>query len=105
MLDNNINLFIRRAEAAKRLKQKYGSSVLSLPSHGFLFHPKEYMRKLCDFLEVPCEEEYLDACSKLLRNKPSVTRTLVVWTEEQKKRVYDFIDKTPFLKSYTFQST
>ena len=62
------------------------------------------MRKLCDFLEIPCEEEYLDACTKLLRNKPSFTRNLVVWTEEQKNRVYDLIEKTSFLMNYTFES-
>ena len=104
--DEKLAEFIRgyfgRTEAIDRIRKTY--DVLDLPGHELVQQPKQSMQKLCDYLEIICEEDYIEACAKLLYGEPSITRNHVVWTDEQKRWVQQEIDKYSFLRRYSFES-
>ena len=60
------------------------------------------METICAFLGVSCSEEYLDQVEKILYGKPSYTRNTVVWTEEQKYKVLNEMQKYSFLRWFKF---
>ena len=78
--------------------------MIDLPSRSFVLKPKESLMKLCDFLGITCDEDYLEACAKILHGTPSITRDKVVWTDKQKQWVHNEIQKYSFLKGYDFES-
>ena len=103
-LNTIIRQYFERMEVNERLRQKYGDAVLHLPSKGFVLTPKKSLMKLCEFLGITCEEDYLEACAKIMYGTPSVTRNHLVWTKEQKRWVHEEIQKYSFLKEYNFDS-
>ena len=103
-LNGVITRYFARVEVNERLRQKYGDAILDLPSRGFVLTPKESMMRLCEFLGITCEEDYLQACANIMHSTPSVTRNLVVWTEEQMRWVQEEIQKYSFLKECNFDS-
>ena len=101
-LEKCITGYFGRTEAIDRIRKAY--DVLDLPGHELIQQPKQSMQKLCDYLDIICEEDYIEACAKLLYGEPSITRNLVVWTDEQKRWVQQEIDKYSFLRRYSFES-
>ena len=103
-LDNAIKSFFQLIETNERIKQLYGDqAVLDILSNDLILKPRETMKTICSFLRVKCNEDYLDQAENILFGKPSITRTTVVWTEEQKQRVYKEMKKYSFLKSFSFE--
>ena len=98
----HIRSYFARTEVNERIRQMH--SVLDLPGHELIAKPRESMRKLCDYVGITCEDAYIEACTKLLYEHPSITRNHVEWTEEQKRLVQQEIEKYPFLRRYTFHS-
>lgn len=104
LLDEIITQFFDHVESARTL-HKYGKyEVLDIYSHEVISKPKQNLQKMCDFLEVTCDEDYLDASSELLFSKPSFTRHSIVWTSEQKRRVSNLMKKYTFMRPFTFDS-
>jgi len=105
-LDNAIKSFFELIETNERIKQLYGDqAVLDILSHELILKPRETMKTICSFLRVKCIEDYLHQAENILFGKPSITRTTVVWTEEQKQRVYNEMKKYSFLQSFNFDET
>ena len=103
-LDNFIKSFFELVETIERIRQIYGgAAVLDVLSHELISKPKETMNTICTFLGVTCSEDYLQQAESILYGKPSVTRTAVVWTEEQKQRVQDEMKKYSFLQSFSYE--
>lgn len=103
-LDNAIKSFFQLIETNKRIKQLYGDhAVLDILSHELILKPKETMKAICSFVRVKCNEDYLHQAENILFGKPSITRTTVVWTEEQKQRVYKEMKKYSFLQLFSFE--
>ena len=103
-MDNAIASYFKLAEANQRIRQLYGDAVIDIPGHETVLRPRETIQKLCDHLGVLCSEEYIEKCSKILYGTPSVTRNAVVWTDEQKTRVTQMMEKYPFLKDFSFDN-
>ena len=103
-LDNAIKSFFQLIETNERIRQLYGDqAVLDVLSHELILKPRETMKTICSFLRVNCNEDYLHQAENILFGKPSITRTTVVWTEEQKQRVYKEMKRYSFLKSFSFE--
>lgn len=94
-----------QVESVQRLLQYGKFEVLNIYSHEVVSNPKENLQKLCNFLGVACDEDYIDACSKLFHPSSHLTRNFIVWTSKQKERVTKEIKKYPFLRSFTFDSS
>ena len=77
--------------------------MLDVLSHELISKPKETVDTICTFLGVTCSEDYLQQAASILYGKPSVTRTAVIWTEDQKQRVQDEMKKYFFLQSFSYE--
>jgi len=105
-LNNAIKSFFELIKTNERIKQLYGDqAVLDILSHDLILKPRKTMKTICSFLRVSCNEDYLCQAANILFGKPSITRTTVVWTEEQKKRVHNEMKKYSFLQSFSFDET
>ena len=61
------------------------------------------MKRICAFLDVSCSEDYLGQAEKILFGKPSHTRNTVVWSDAQKERVQNEMQKYSYLRSFKFE--
>ena len=102
LLDEIIADDFTKVESAQRLHQYGKYEVLVVYSHEVISKPRENLQTLCNFLEVTCDNDYIDASSKLLYSKPSLTRHSVAWTREQKERITSEIKKYSFMKPLSF---
>ncbi len=102
-LNNAIKSFFELIETNERIRQLYGDAVLDVLSHELILKPRETMKRICSFLGVTCNEDYIHQAENILFGKPSETRRTVVWNEEQKQRVYDEMEKYSFLQSFSFE--
>ena len=94
----------KHVESVQRLHQYGKYEILDIYSHEIIAHPQENVKKLCSFLQVTCDSDYIDAVSNLLYSTPSKTRHSIVWTSEQKARVTELMKKYPFMRPFTFDS-
>lgn len=99
-IDFCIQKYFSHALTVQRLHEMSKYPILDVYSRDLIAKPRETLHKLCDFLGVPCYDEFVNSTVKILYSKPSKTRYSVHWTEEQKKRVTIEIRKFKFLKSY-----
>lgn len=74
LLDELVTNYLDNVESAQTLHQYGKYEVLDIYSHEVVSKPKQNLQKLCDFLQVTGDEDYLDASSELLFPKPSFTR-------------------------------
>ena len=84
-------------ETNERIIQQYGDAVLNIMSQELMSKPRDTMLQICVFLAVSCDDAYLAQTEKILFAKPSVTRKVVVWSENQKKE-----SKTKCWNIYTY---
>lgn len=66
-------------------------------------NPAESLRRICDFLDITCEEKYIQDCAAIVDPVPSITRHRIVWTDEQINRVYTMMKKFQFYDRFTFE--
>jgi hypothetical protein len=94
--------------------------------------PKNTLKRLFDFLEVPCTDEFIATCASIVYTKPhksrypsspqcrsrdvSCARVALMklwftryrnefeWRDEDKQRIADLIAKTEWFSGYTFDS-
>ena len=104
LLDSVITSHFKLIESAQKLHHHEDFEVIDIYSHEIITNPQENLRKLCSFLGVASDEEYIDAASKLLYTQPSKTRHSVVWTTEQRARVTNEMKQYKFMKPFTFES-
>ena len=78
--------------------------VHDVASGDVMTNTRETLKKICDFLEITCTEEYLRDCASIVNPVVSQTRGNVVWTGDQMNRVQKLIKEFPFLGRYSFES-
>ena len=80
-------------------------SILEVHNHELVSHPKQTILKLCQFLEIQCSRDYVNSCASKVFPELSRTRFTVGWPEEMKKMVQERIQKYPFFRQYSYNST
>lgn len=96
--------FFRWAQGSAIAREILGDKLLDVNGLELVQNPVETMSKICDFIEIKCSTEYLQACAKVVDPQPSITRHYVVWTKEQMNRMYSVIEQHPFLSNYIFDN-
>ena len=104
LLDSVITSHFKLTVSAQKLHHHEDFEVIDIYSHEIITDPQANLRKLCSFLRVASDEEYIAAASKLLYTQPSKTRHSVVWTREQRARVTNEMKQYKFMKPFTFES-
>ena len=90
------------AEGCNKARKAFPGNVLDVPGMEMVKNPMETLRKVCQFLEITCTEQYLLDCAATVDPVPSITRHFIEWTSEQKNTVYDMMKKYPFFEGYSF---
>ena len=103
-LDEQIDKYFSLAEKNNILKKTFAKNVLEIQSIDLIQDPRNILQRICKFLQLQCESKYLDDCAGIVYEEPSKSRFSVVWTEEQKRKVYLKIEKFKFLNNYSFDS-
>jgi len=105
-IDSSIKRYFGIARNCQATKEAFGDRVLDIIGEDFVRDPPKHLRKICDFLEITCTEDYIHDCSSIIDPVPSMTRSFVVWTPEQIKTVYTSMQSIGFLQkqSYNFES-
>ena len=104
-LDFCIDLYFLRVKTVQKLHEMSKYPILDLYSRDLIAKPRKTLDKLCDFLGVTCDKEFVTSTSKVLFSKPSRTRYSVQWTNKQKEEVVKKTAKYQFLKSvFSFDS-
>ena len=89
------------AEGCNKAKGALRGSVLDVPSMEIIKNPEETLRKVCQFLEITCTEQYLLDCAATVDPVPSITRDFIEWTAGQKNTVYNMMKKYSFFEGYS----
>ena len=84
------------------VRQALPGSFIDVPSMEIVENPAETLRRICQFLEITCTEQYLLDCAATVDPVPSITRDFIEWTAEQKNRVYNMMAKYSFFGGYCF---
>jgi len=101
-LDQEIRKYFRLAEINSRLKSYLPGQVYEIHSSEMIQNPQETLLGICQFLDLTCDQKYLEDCSKIVYHKATKTRYNLVWTETQKELVRQQMQEFPFLKDYRF---
>ena len=78
--------------------------MLEIHHADFVYNPKEILQQICDFLDVDCHEDYLEACDSVAFKTLSKSRHLLDWPPEIVESVNSIIRKFPFFSRYSFDS-
>ena len=102
ILDEQISRYFHWAAGCNKARVQLPGSVLDIPSMEIVKHPADTLRKICTFLEITCSEDYIQDCANTVDPIPSITRNFVVWTDKQKKSVYDQMRQFSFHDGYSY---
>ena len=70
----------------------------------FVEEPRESLRRLCAFLDLSPDQEYLDACAAIIYDKPEQIRHDVEWQPAWREAVIEKSAAYDFLADYTFEN-
>jgi hypothetical protein len=101
----SIEGYADECEIISRIRRDLDSDeFFDLRSEDFVKSPAESLSSICSFVGVEATEDYLTACSAIVREPREKPRELVEWTPKDIDRVNELIAKYPPLRSYSFDS-
>ena len=101
--DEAIRFFLRLSERLSRVLPAIPKEdVFETRCEDFIASPKENLRRICAFLGVSEDEDYLDACAAFTFPNPSPARLKVRWTDAQIAQIADAVEKYPWFAGYNF---
>jgi len=103
LLERSMERVFRWAEGSAVARELLGDKLLDVNGLDLVQKPVETLSKICQFIEITCSADYLQACAKVVDPDPSITRNYVVWSKEHLNRVYSEIEQYPFLAHYTYE--
>ena len=101
-LTEAVEWFFLRAKSTKWLASTVpADSILHIYLDDFISSPITILREILEFLGVSSiSEEYLQSCSRMVNNKPSMTRDRVQWPDEVINDVIHRCSDYPYLSRY-----
>lgn len=104
-LDQAIDSYLRKCGTVEWLASKLpAGSILDLQLEQFIDDPKTELPRICTFLGQETTPDYLEACARIVLEKPNLSRRKVEWSEADKARITEGISRYPFLSGYSFES-
>ena len=65
--------------------------------------PQGELARLCEFIGVEPEPEYLEACAAIVYESPHRTRERVEWSDADRRAVDELVARHDFLRGYSFE--
>src|SRR5215210_1962578 len=96
--------YLSRCETNADLKERLGSeAVLDVRHESFVEDPRSSLRELCGFLGLGCDEDYLEACARVVFRSQHKSRYDVEWDGASLAAVRAGIRKFDFLGGYSYE--
>ena len=92
------------SEATSVTKLMKKLDTLEVRTEDFILHTKDTMKKICDFLGLECLDSFLQMCDDAAYDKPSRSRSVVMWNRSTQSYVEDLIKQFPFFSKYSMDS-
>jgi len=103
-LESAIRLYFQLCQVNEKISRHAGSAnVLTLKHEDIIAGPEEVLKRICNFLNLPANSEWLMACAEIVADNPSRTRQQVNWTLENREIINSQIDCFEFLTGYRFE--
>jgi len=99
-----INGFDKDITTVEALKESFNYELIDIRQEDFVRNPKQTIKDICSFLNVVCENDYVDSCAKIVFDKPNKSRHKVPWNRDQINEVNRIIRKFDCLSGYSFES-
>lgn len=88
----------------KKLKLNQDLDIFDLKSEQLIQQPEFVISKLCDFLHIDPDPQFLESCQMIIFDKPNITRYKIEWTDLLKIKISSAIKETSFLNDYSYSS-
>ena len=102
VLKEVVDYFFQRASAVKAMVPLCNMKVLTVYNEDLIHSPRQQLLRLCRFLDVQCDEDYLKTCEKKLFPEISRTRDRIVWPPDVKAEINNRMKQYSFFQGYTF---
>jgi hypothetical protein len=97
-----VDRYIVLCGEVERLKRELSDAVYEVRHEDFVAQPAGELRKLCEWLGLEPEPEYLAACAGIVWPNPRHTRHRVEWPTDLRSMVEALIERTDHLRGYRF---
>ncbi len=95
----SIDYYFRLVGGVIELKCRHPEDILDLRLEELITDPAGMLRQTCEFLGVPCPDDYVQACARIIFPAPKSVAD-VPWTLEEIALVREKIQAVPFLHGY-----
>ena len=102
-LSYQINRTFHLVSTVDRLLHKTKLTHLTVHHSDLVANPRDTVSMICHYLNLPCPEDYLEACAKKVYAKSSKTRLLVTWPQSLVEEVQRLSQPYDFLWRYSFE--
>lgn len=103
--DSAFNEYFGNWDGLATIRQRIGAGELLVVHHeALLANPQEQLARLCSYLGVEADDEYLASCANILYPSPSRSRESVTWTQEQRSLIEGRIEAIEDLRGYVIEA-
>ena len=99
-----INVHMKYAQTNIEVMRLFPGQVHTLRSEDVIANPSLELRKICKFLNIQCSTKYLNDCAGIVSSKSSKSRNGIIWDEEIKRNMSDYMKQIPFYSQYNFDN-
>lgn len=97
-----IEQYFAQADMNDRVMREHGDKTLWFRQEDFITAPADILRRLCTFLGVDPDEDYIHDCAAIVYASPHKSRTEVVWTPDLVAEITERMASYSFLDAYSF---
>lgn len=80
------------------------TQVFELHHNGFIDDPQQWLSRLCNFLGVETNDDYLNACASIVFKQPHQSRHKIEWSQNNIDIVHTLGRQFEFLQRYSFDN-
>lgn len=103
-INREIIKHFRDVETIDKVKAGGKYTFIELTHEEFVMNPSEYLAKICQFIGVKPEKQFIETCIRATRHSSNPSRNKILWTDEQIHQINQQIARYDFLKDYTFDA-
>jgi hypothetical protein len=100
---NSIDHYFNACESLRDIRSRVGTALLPVRHEEFVADPESQLARVCAFLRVDAQEDYLTACARIIRRTPDRSRDMVEWSQPWITLVEERIRSYDFLRGYSYE--
>jgi hypothetical protein len=103
-LRETIDNYFVLCDVVTQLKRLVNTSqVLDIRYEEFVKNPSLGLKRVCHFLELEAQNDYLADCASIVYSSPRPSRHNIEWDSDHIDLVKAKIGKYPFLEAYSYE--